>query len=92
MELERDIRQILTDKCGGEIDAATAGILALFALSPAQAEKVPDPRPGPVNCKHVLRRAGEAYYPRTCERCRLGPCPFYNHDGTPLPAAPKVTT
>jgi hypothetical protein len=67
-------------------DEAAADILAL--LSPAQAEKVPDPRPGPVNCQHVLRREGKPY-PRTCERCRLGPCPFYNRDGTPLSAAPK---
>ena len=37
--------------------------------------------PGPVNCTHVLRREGKAY-PRTCERCRLGPCPFYNNDGS----------
>jgi hypothetical protein len=36
---------------------------------------------GPVNCTHVLRRTGKPY-PRTCERCRLGPCPFYNNDGS----------
>lgn len=37
---------------------------------------------GPVNCTHVLRRDGKPY-PRTCERCHLGPCPFYRIDGRP---------
>lgn len=36
--------------------------------------------PGPVNCNMVKRREGKAY-PRTCERCGLGPCPFYHVDG-----------
>jgi len=40
--------------------------------------------PGLVNCTHVLRRDGNAY-PRTCARCGLGPCPFYNKDGTVKP-------
>lgn len=31
---------------------------------------------GPVNCNVVKRRQG-GQYPRTCERCKLGPCPFY---------------
>lgn len=37
---------------------------------------------GPVNCTHVLRREGKSY-PRTCARCGLGPCPFYDKDGNP---------
>jgi hypothetical protein len=39
--------------------------------------------PGPVNCNTILRNQGHAY-PRTCERCKLGPCPFYDADGFAL--------
>lgn len=35
---------------------------------------------GPINCSTWLRFQGKAY-PRTCERCRLGPCPFFHDDG-----------
>lgn len=45
------------------------------------AASAPKPATGPVNCTHVLRREGKAY-PRTCA---LGPCPFYNNDGTEKP-------
>jgi len=38
--------------------------------------------PGPVNCNRVLQ-LGTKPYPRTCERCGLGPCPFYR-PGLPL--------
>ena len=34
--LERDIRQILTETCRGEIRAATAGILALITAAPKE--------------------------------------------------------
>lgn len=37
----------------------------------------------PANCTHVLRKQGVGY-PRTCNRCGLGPCPFFNNDGTEL--------
>lgn len=37
--------------------------------------------PGPVNCSIRLRHQGRVY-PRTCERCGLGPCPFFHKDGT----------
>jgi hypothetical protein len=37
--------------------------------------------PGPVNCSIRLRHQGKLY-PRTCERCGLGPCPFFHKDGT----------
>lgn len=40
--------------------------------------------PGPVNCSTRKRHQGEIY-PRTCERCGLGPCPFFNDDGTKKP-------
>src|SRR5260370_5450107 len=40
--------------------------------------------PGPVNCSIRLRFHNEAY-PRTCARCGLGPCPFFNNDGTAKP-------
>ena len=36
--------------------------------------------PGPVNCNIRRRLQGEGY-PRTCERCGLGPCPFFDNDG-----------
>lgn len=36
--------------------------------------------PGPVNCQSRLRFQGESY-PLTCERCGLGPCPFFDQDG-----------
>lgn len=46
--------------------------------------------PGPVNCSIRKRCQGEAY-PRTCERCSLGPCPFFHGNGEAkrLPAAPS---
>ena len=37
---------------------------------------------GPVNCNVVLRHQHKAM-PRTCERCGLGPCPFYHNSGEP---------
>lgn len=37
--------------------------------------------PGPVNCNIRLHYQG-SMYPRTCERCGLGPCPFFNQDGS----------
>lgn len=40
MELERDIRQILAEKCGGEIDLATTGIIAL--ITAARRPALPD--------------------------------------------------
>lgn len=40
--------------------------------------------PGPVNCNVRKRHQGEAY-PRTCERCGLGPCPFFNDNGAKKP-------
>lgn len=42
--------------------------------------------PGPVNCNAVLQAQGNAH-PRTCERCGLGPCPFFDKDGNSLRAA-----
>jgi len=39
---------------------------------------------GPINCSIWKRKQGQAY-PRTCERCGLGPCPFFNSDGTKKP-------
>ena len=36
--------------------------------------------PGPVNCQVRLRAQGMPY-PRTCERCGLGRCPFFGPDG-----------
>lgn len=38
---------------------------------------------GPTNC-NIWRQAhpGTGPYPRTCERCKLGPCLFYNDDGS----------
>ena len=30
---------------------------------------------GAVNCTYVMAAEGRPY-PRTCQRCRLGPCPF----------------
>src|SRR5258708_484556 len=36
--------------------------------------------PGPGNCSTWKRFHNEAS-PRTCERCGLGPCPFFNNDG-----------
>lgn len=41
--------------------------------------------PGPVNCNVVIRREAIKPYPRTCARCGLGPCPFYNKDRTVKP-------
>lgn len=40
---------------------------------------------GPVNCNVARRREKpEAPYPRSCERCGLGPCPFYDRsDASP---------
>lgn len=39
--------------------------------------------PGPVNCNTRLHFQHQPY-PRTCERCGLGPCPFFNPDGTAI--------
>lgn len=36
--------------------------------------------PGPVNCQ-IRKRFQKEAYPRTCERCGLGPCPFFHTDG-----------
>jgi hypothetical protein len=36
------------------------------------------------HCSIWKRKQGQAY-PRTCERCGLGPCPFFNSDGTKKP-------
>jgi hypothetical protein len=55
------------------------------AIERATAAPSPEPAPKPqepVNCTHVLRAEGKAY-PRTCQRCGLGPCPFYEKNGTP---------
>lgn len=38
--------------------------------------------PGPVNCNIRLRYQNESY-PRTCRRCGVSSCPFFNADGTP---------
>lgn len=40
--------------------------------------------PGPVNCNIRLRFQSEPGTPigRSCERCGIGRCPFFNDDGT----------
>jgi hypothetical protein len=43
---------------------------------------------GAINCTYVLAAEGKAY-PRTCTRCRLGPCPFYSLAETPPQPAEK---
>jgi hypothetical protein len=40
--------------------------------------------PGPVNCSTRLRLQNQKY-PRTCVRCGLGQCPFFNNDGSAKP-------
>lgn len=65
---------------GGEV---LASITEALASLPGETPEKPAPV-GPVNCTHVLRRQGKAY-PRTCQRCGLGPCPFYNQDGSEKP-------
>lgn len=37
--------------------------------------------PGPINC-NVRKFHQGSLHPRTCERCGLGPCPFFNEDGS----------
>lgn len=37
--------------------------------------------PGPLNCS-IRKRFQNMPYPRTCERCGLGPCPFFHNDGS----------
>lgn len=66
--------------------ATIAKIDAALSASPAT---VADPTlhastsPGPVNCNTVLRAQGKPM-PRTCERCGLGPCPFFDESGNSL--------
>lgn len=59
------------------LSLSVAEIAATGGPTPAAPKAEP---PGPVNCTHVLRREGRSY-PRTCERCGLGPCPFYDKQG-----------
>lgn len=33
---------------------------------------------GAVNCTYIIAAQGKAY-PRTCQRCGLGPCPFSDY-------------
>lgn len=40
----------------------------------------------PEDCQRVMMQ-GTKPYPRTCPRCKLGPCPYF-----PKPAAPAVPT
>lgn len=41
--------------------------------------------PGPINCNIRIQHSGEnKACPRACERCGLGPCPFWNKDGTSI--------
>lgn len=37
--------------------------------------------PGPINCRRRQIFQGKTYA-KSCERCGLGPCPFFNEDGT----------
>jgi len=62
----------------------------LEAVCAALGRKLPESTPDgshasksvdPVNCSTRLRLQGQTY-PRTCERCRLGPGPFFHEDGT----------
>jgi hypothetical protein len=65
-------------------------LLAVIAKAGGGTEELVDPTahastsPGPVNCSTRLRHQ-KAAYPRTCVRCGLGPCPFFNNDGTAKP-------
>lgn len=36
--------------------------------------------PGPVNCDVRKRFQSFAAYPRTCARCGVGPCPFFDEE------------
>src|SRR5690606_9372230 len=40
--------------------------------------------PGPVNCQRRLMFQSKPY-PRTCQRCGLAPCPFFEKDGSARP-------
>jgi hypothetical protein len=44
-------------------------------IPPATAHAITSP--GPVNCQIRLRFQNKSY-PRTCERCGFGPCPFFD--------------
>lgn len=62
-------------------------VTAFYASDPAMVVVPrPDPiahattSPGPVNCTTRLRLQNKPY-PRTCERCCLGPCPFFDNEG-----------
>lgn len=39
--------------------------------------------PGPINCSRRLSFQGRAS-PRHCDRCGLGPCPFFRADGSAI--------
>lgn len=66
------------------IEDAAADLRAILAGSerpePKPATAHASTSPGPVNCTQVLRAQGKTY-PRTCGRCGLGPCPFFDKEG-----------
>lgn len=51
----------------------------LRAVTPADPLVHARTSPGPENCNRRLVQ--NQAYPRTCERCGLGPCPFFDNDG-----------
>src|SRR5690606_34820630 len=63
-----------------EFDAAFDALLAERSKSKEQATDHASTSPGPVNCQ-IRKRFQKEAYPRTCERCGLGPCPFFHNDG-----------
>lgn len=82
-----DMRSAHLDELARVFEGAVSAALA------AQPQGVPEgwsdarTSPGPVNC-NVVRQAKGLAYPRTCERCGLGPCPFFDKNGR-SPASPK---
>lgn len=77
----------------GEFHAAAK---ALGILQPMPMRTDAATSPGPVNCNiRIQHQPGRNAYPKTCERCGLGPCPFFNNDGSAKmqpPNAPPVAS
>lgn len=65
----------------GDVDGALRFVK--HCIEPVPAEQMPGATERPANCMYALQAAGKAY-PRTCERCGLGPCPFGKPASRPL--------
>lgn len=87
-EQEADAAVVMVNRVGGELPIKTVAELMTVGSGSLRPAANPSPATyakGPVNCNTVLI-AQDKTHPRTCARCGLGPCPFFDKHGFALPS------